>query len=98
VTETPVADTPSVSDLVLSDQPGDPATLTRLQITATTPGYGTVNQGSDYIQSLTFSGVPSDVTLTGTGLVENPDGTRPPATRADRWISVLTVIGNGCPT
>jgi hypothetical protein len=65
-TETPVADTPSVGVSVLGS--GASATETRLQVTATTPDHGTANQGSDYIQSLTFSGVPGTVTLSG------PDG------------------------
>jgi hypothetical protein len=50
--ETPVADKPSVTLTVLAPQPGDSATETRFQLTATTGDYGTVNQGSDYLQSL----------------------------------------------
>jgi hypothetical protein len=75
VTETPVADPPTVTDKVLAAHSGDPVTETRIQVTATSPDFGTAEQGSDYIQSVLLSGVPSGVTLTGTGLIHNADGT-----------------------
>ena len=44
---------PSISLAVLSAvQNVDPATLTRMQVTATSGDFGTVTQGSDYIKSL----------------------------------------------
>jgi hypothetical protein len=54
-TETPVADTPSVKVSVLSAQPGDSPDLIRLGVTATSGDFGTVNNGSDFIQSLGLS-------------------------------------------
>jgi hypothetical protein len=59
----PVAEPPTVSVKVLPARPGDPATLTRLEVTATSADDATVNRGSDYIQSLRFSGLPAGVTL-----------------------------------
>jgi Bacterial Ig domain len=69
VNQTPVADTPTVTDTVMTPEQGDPATLTRLQVDATSGDFDTVNQGSDFIQSLMFSGVPNGV------LLSSPDGT-----------------------
>ena len=63
VTQTPVADTPTVNDSVITPLSTDPATLTRLRVTATSGDHGTVTDGSDYIQSLKLSGVPTNVTL-----------------------------------
>jgi Bacterial cadherin-like domain len=48
---TPVADTPTVNVQVLTPHAGDPATLTRLLVTATSGDFG-AEAGSDYIKSL----------------------------------------------
>jgi hypothetical protein len=76
VHQTPVADTPTVTDSVMTSQPGDPVTLTRLQVDATSGDFNTVTQGSDYIQSLIFTGVPDGVTLSSPngGTVVNDGG------------------------
>jgi hypothetical protein len=76
VNQKPVADTPTVTDTVMTPQSGDPATLTRLQVDATSGDFNTVTQGSDFIQSLVFSGVPDGVTLSSPngGTIVNDGG------------------------
>ncbi|WP_143278178.1 hypothetical protein [Bradyrhizobium sp. UFLA03-84] len=59
VNETPVADAPTVNVTVLPMQPGDPINEVRLEITSQSGDFGTVNQGSDFIQSIALN-------LTGT--------------------------------
>jgi VCBS repeat-containing protein len=66
VTVTPVADPPTITVQVLPWQMGDPATETRLLITATSGDFGTPDEGSDFIKSLQFSGLPGGVTLSDT--------------------------------
>ncbi len=60
VKATPVADKPSVSVQVLAPHAGDPINEVRLLVTSQSGDYGTVNQGSDRIQSIGLN-------LTGTG-------------------------------
>ncbi len=70
VKETPVADTPSLTVKLLPWQPGDPVTETKFLVTATSGDFGSPEQGSDYIKSLLFSGLPGGVTLKdGMGLL-----------------------------
>jgi hypothetical protein len=52
VNATPVADTPTVNVQVLARHDGDPITEVRLLITSQSGDFGTVNQGSDLIQSI----------------------------------------------
>jgi VCBS repeat-containing protein len=59
VNATPVADAPTVGDTIAAPHAGDPATLIRFGVTVTSGDFATINQGSDYIQSLALS-------LTGT--------------------------------
>ncbi|MCC8977397.1 Ig-like domain-containing protein [Bradyrhizobium acaciae] len=68
VKETPVADTPSVDVKVLPMQPGDPINEVRLQVTSRSGDFGTVNQGSDFIQSiaLNLTGTTSASSITDT--------------------------------
>jgi hypothetical protein len=49
---TPVADTPSVNVQVLARHDDDPITEVRLLVTCQSGDFGTVNQGSDFIQSI----------------------------------------------
>jgi hypothetical protein len=71
VKETPVADKPTVSVQVLAPQAGDPITEVRLLVTAQSADFGTVNQGSDNIQSigLNLSGIPAASITDGDGLL-----------------------------
>ena len=75
VADTPVADPPTVSVQVLAPEAGDPATLTRLLVTATSGDFGTAAAGSDFIKNLglNLSGdVISGVALSDTDGLLNP--------------------------
>ncbi len=52
VKATPVADTPTVHVQVLTPHAGDPINEVRLLVTSHSGDFGTVNQGSDFIQSI----------------------------------------------
>lgn len=52
VNATPVADTPSVADSVLTPHAADPATLFRFNVIVTSGDFGTITQFSDFIKSL----------------------------------------------
>ena len=57
VNATPVADAPAaVTFKVLAPQAGDPVNEVRLLVTAQSGDYGTVNAGSDFIQSIGLGG------------------------------------------
>jgi hypothetical protein len=66
VKATPVADTPSVSVQVLTPHAGDPINEVRLLVTSQSVDFGTVNQGSDFIQSIGLN-------LTGTAATSITD-------------------------
>jgi VCBS repeat-containing protein len=53
---TPVADAPAVKVQVLTPHDGDPVTEVRLLVTAQSGDFGTVNAGSDFIQSIALGG------------------------------------------
>ena len=65
VNATPVADAPTVTFKVLAPEAGDPVNEVRLLVTAQSGDYGTVNAGSDFIQSLGLGGTAfTDATQT----------------------------------
>jgi len=67
---TPVADTPTVNVQLLARHDDDPINEVRLLVTCQSGDFGTVNQGSDYIQSiqLGLSGnVTAGTTISDTG-------------------------------
>jgi hypothetical protein len=70
---------------VLTPQPGDPINEVRLLVTSQSGDYGTVNQGSDYIQSigLNLSGTTSTTSITDTlGLLSGNTRTMPVGAQA----------------
>jgi hypothetical protein len=71
VNATPVADTPTVKVQVLAPHAGDPITEVRLLVTSQSGDFGTVNQGSDSIQSigLNLSGIAANQITDSLGLL-----------------------------
>lgn len=69
VNATPVADKPTVNVTVLSPEAGDPINEVRLMVTAQSGDDGTVNQGSDFIQSIGLN-LTGNVT-TGTTITDS---------------------------
>jgi hypothetical protein len=71
VKATPVADTPTVNVQVLTPHAGDPINEVRLLVTSQSGDFGTVNAGSDFIQSigLNLTGTPATSISDSLGLL-----------------------------
>jgi hypothetical protein len=90
---TPVADQPTATQVtVLPSQSGDPINEVRLKITSHSADHGTLNQGSDYLQSIVLN-LSGDVTA-GTKILGDTGNLVSPNTAIDSTHPINLSTGN----